>query len=141
MLAWLELRAAVLMKLERREDAAAVYRSATNFSSPLCEPVEPVGGNVLCLECIAMLKCVCVVMWFSSLGWQASLEGACNSSSSGLYKAEVLSQAYPPGRQPQLSPRGAGNCFSGTLTTRGTTRRCSGRCGWRNPTVAGAPTS
>ncbi len=28
MLAWLELRAAVLMKLERREDAAAVYRSA-----------------------------------------------------------------------------------------------------------------
>ncbi len=34
MLAWLELRAAVLMKLERREDAAAVYRSATFQCSP-----------------------------------------------------------------------------------------------------------
>ena len=28
MLAWLELRAAVLMKLERREDAAVIFRSA-----------------------------------------------------------------------------------------------------------------
>ena len=38
MLAWLELRAAVLMKLERRDNAAAVYRSVPFQIDPLCRP-------------------------------------------------------------------------------------------------------
>ncbi len=34
MLAWLELRAAVLIKLDRREDAAAAYRRVAPLTSP-----------------------------------------------------------------------------------------------------------